>query len=47
MPEELPVEPSIRPMLDQRERRGKKQLPQQDGPTLFDALPPSNEDTSK
>lgn len=40
MPEELPAEPSIRPMLNQRDRRSKKQLLQQDGPTLFDALPP-------
>ena len=47
MPEELPAEPSIRPMLDQQTRRIKKQLPQQDGPTLFDALPPFDEDSSK
>ncbi|HEY7341319.1 MAG TPA: DNA damage-inducible protein D [Ktedonobacterales bacterium] len=40
MPEELPAEPSIRPMLDQRARRSKKHLPRQDSPTLFDALPP-------
>jgi DNA-damage-inducible protein D len=43
MPEELPTEPSIRPMLDQRARQSKKQLLQQAGPTLFDALPPSDE----
>ena len=47
LPEELPAEPSIRPMLNQRDRRSKKQLPQQDGPTLFDALPPTDEDNSK
>jgi DNA-damage-inducible protein D len=47
MPEELPAEPSIRSMLGQRERRSKKQLPQQDSPTLFDALPPSDEDKWK
>lgn len=35
-PEELPAEPSIRPLLAQRERQGKKQLPQQAGPNLFD-----------
>ncbi len=47
MPEELPAEPSIRPMLDQRERRSKKQLPRQDGPTLFDELPPPNDAKSR
>jgi DNA-damage-inducible protein D len=40
-PEELPAEPSIRPLLEQQTRQRKKQLPQQDGPSLFDALPPS------
>ncbi|WIG59105.1 MAG: DNA-damage-inducible protein D [Ktedonobacterales bacterium] len=43
-PEELPAEPSIRPLLAQRERQSKKQLPQQDGPTLFDDLGPSDDD---
>lgn len=47
MPEELPAEPSIRPVLDQRERQSKKRLPQQDGPTLFDALPLSDEGKQK
>ena len=42
-PEELPAEPSIRPLLDQQARQRKKQLPQQDGPSLFDALPPSTD----
>lgn len=47
MPEELPAEPSIRPVLDQRERQSKKRLRQQDGPTLFDALPLSDEGKQK
>jgi DNA-damage-inducible protein D len=47
MPEELPAEPSIRPMLDQRARHSKKQLPRQDGPTLFDSLPPSGENSAQ
>jgi DNA-damage-inducible protein D len=42
-PEELPAEPSIRSLLDQQARQRKKQLPQQDGPSLFDALPPSTD----
>jgi DNA-damage-inducible protein D len=42
-PEELPAEPSIRPLLTQLERQRKKQLPQQAGPSLFDALRPSDE----
>jgi DNA-damage-inducible protein D len=42
-PEDLPAEPSIRPMLDQQARQRRKQLPQQDGPSLFDALPPTPE----
>jgi len=38
-PEELPAEPSIRPLLNQREQQRKKALSQQSGPSLFDALP--------
>lgn len=38
MPEDLPPEPSIRPLLD-RQRREHKKAPQQTGPSLFDALP--------
>lgn len=37
-PEELPPEPSIRPLLAQRARHEKQAL-QQDGPTLFDTPP--------
>ncbi len=47
MPEELSAEPSLRPMLSQRERQDKKRLPQQDSPTLFDALPSSDEGKSE
>jgi hypothetical protein len=47
MPEELPDEPTIRLMLDPRTRHSKKQLPRQDGPTLFDTLPPADEDNAK
>lgn len=41
-PEELPAEPSIRPVLNQQERRRKRALTPQEGPTLFDALPPAS-----
>jgi hypothetical protein len=43
-PEELPAEPSIRPLPAQRERQPKTQLPQQAGPSLFDARPPPSDD---
>jgi DNA-damage-inducible protein D len=46
-PEELRAEPSIRPLLDQREHQRRKQLPRQDGPTLFDPLPPANKDKTE
>jgi DNA-damage-inducible protein D len=41
LPEDLPPEPSIRPLLDQHQRQQHKQrqlAQQQGGPTLFDAL---------
>ncbi|HUY78155.1 MAG TPA: DNA damage-inducible protein D [Ktedonobacterales bacterium] len=44
-PEDLPPEPSIRPLLDQQERRRKKAI-QQAGPTLFDALPAPDSETN-
>jgi DNA-damage-inducible protein D len=37
-PEDLPTEPSIRPLLDQRARHRARLVPQ-DGPSLFDPLP--------
>jgi len=47
MPEDLPTEPSIRPLLDQQARRRKKAI-QQAGPTLFDTLPtPTHDATDK
>lgn len=46
-PEELPPEPSIRSLLDQQARQRKKQLPQQAGPSLFDALPPPTDDETQ
>jgi DNA-damage-inducible protein D len=39
LPEDLPAEPSLRPLLDQRARVRRKSVPAQDGPSLFDALP--------
>jgi DNA-damage-inducible protein D len=38
-PEDLPAEPSIRPLLDARERGRRRQVTAQEGPGLFDALP--------
>jgi DNA-damage-inducible protein D len=39
LPEDLPAEPSIRPLLDQRARARKREVTTQEGPSLFDALP--------
>ena len=45
-PEDLPAEPSIRPLLDQQARHRKKAI-QQTGPTLFDALPDPDNDPKR
>jgi DNA-damage-inducible protein D len=39
LPEDLPAEPSIRPLVDLRARGRKREVTTQDGPSLFDALP--------